>query len=70
MVAAFIFKLAIPLAVIAIIWSGIQFMIAGGSEDRIKKARVWFLWAILGLTISLIGMGFVSLIKSILGTVG
>ena len=66
-IANFIFILVIPLAVIIIIWSGILFMYAGGNEEKIKKAKQTFFWAIIGLTIALIGTGFISLIKDILG---
>lgn len=66
-IAGYIFKLAIPVSVIVIIWSGIVFMSAGGNEQRITNAKKTLFWAIVGLAVCLIGLGFVSLIKDILG---
>lgn len=61
-----IIDLAIPIAVILIIWIGIQFMTAQGNPEKINKAKKALFWVIIGLAIILIGNGFVSLIRSIL----
>lgn len=61
-----IIQIAIPLAVILIIWIGIQFFLAQGNPEKITKARTSLLWLIVGLAIILIGDGFVALIKSVL----
>jgi hypothetical protein len=66
--ASFVFTLLIPLSLIAIVWSGIAFITAGGNEDRIKKARSWFLWAIIGLAVGLIGVGFVKIVLGAMGS--
>lgn len=63
----YILQIAMAAAVIAIIWSGILFMTAGGKEDRVTQARKTFLWAIIGLAVVLVGMGIVALIKDVLG---
>jgi hypothetical protein len=65
----FLLSLVIPVAVIMIIWSGILFMTAGGIEDRVTQAKKYFTWAIVGLAIALIGKGFISLVRDILGGV-
>ena len=59
-------KIAIPIAVILIIWIGIQFFLAQGNPEKITKAKSSLLWLIVGLAILLIGKGFISLIESIL----
>jgi prepilin signal peptidase PulO-like enzyme (type II secretory pathway) len=66
-IGQFLFALLIPLATLAIIWSGVMLITAGGNEDRVKKGRAWLLWAIIGLAVGLIGYGLVNLIQSILG---
>lgn len=66
--ASLIFTLLIPISLIAIVWSGIAFITAGGSEDRVKKARAWLLWAIIGLGVGLIGIGFVKLVLEAMGS--
>lgn len=66
-IAKYVFDLGMVAAVIVIIWSGIVFMTAGGNEQRITSAKKTFFWALVGLAICLIGLGFVDLIKDILG---
>ena len=66
-IAQFLFGLLIPLATLAIIWSGVMLITAGGNEDRVKKGRAWLLWAVIGLAVGLIGYGLVNLLQSILG---
>ncbi|MEK7583169.1 MAG: pilin [Patescibacteria group bacterium] len=61
-----IIKIAIPLAVIMIIWIGIQFFLSQGNPEKVSSARKALWWTIVGLMIILIGEGFVSLIRSIL----
>ena len=46
-------KLALPIAVIFIIWSGFLFVFARGSEDGLKKARATLQWSIIGLAITI-----------------
>lgn len=47
----------IPIGVIVvvffIIWSGFLFVTAGGSEEKIKKARTTFTWTMIGAAILL-----------------
>lgn len=65
-VANFIFIIAIPIAVIAILISGIKYLTAGGNEDKIKSARQALIWTAAGLVIILIGKGIISVIQSLL----
>lgn len=66
-VTNFLLNLVIPAAVVVIVWSGIQFMIGSGNEDRITQAKTTFTWAIIGLTVALIGKGLIVLIRDVLG---
>lgn len=63
----FVYAIAIPLAVIMIIYSGILFLTAGGKEAQVTKARKTIIWVIVGIAIILIGRGIITLIKDILG---
>lgn len=65
-VANFIFIIAIPIAVIVILISGIRYLLAGGNEDKINSARRALVWAAVGLVIILIGKGIISVIQSLL----
>jgi len=65
-VANYIFNLAIPVAVLVIIYGGFRMLTSGGVPANYKKGLDALKYAALGLAILLIGKGFVSLVKSIL----
>jgi len=66
-IANYVFYIVIPIAVIAIIWSGILFLSAGGSEEQVTKAKRSITYSVIGLAIALVGGGFVTLIQDITG---
>jgi type IV secretory pathway VirB2 component (pilin) len=66
-ITQYVFNLGMAVAVIVIIWSGILFMTASGSEERVTKAKTTFFWALIGLAICLLGSGLVYLILDVLG---
>ncbi len=65
-IGVWIFNLAIPIAVIIIIYAGILMLTAGGNPGKFQKGSKALWYAILGLAIVFIGKGFVTLIESIL----
>ena len=65
-IMGYITKLAIPIAVIIIIWIGIKFFLAQGNPEKINQASKALLWTIVGFAIILIGDGFIALIQSVL----
>lgn len=65
-IGKWIFNLAIPIAVIIIIWAGVLMLTSGGDPGRFKKGTTALWYAVIGLAIVLIGKGFVTLIQSIL----
>lgn len=67
LIAEFIYKIAIPIAVIMILYAGLLFMISGGNEGRVRKAKNALTWALIGIAILVVGGGFVYLIKDIMG---
>lgn len=46
-----IIPLLFALATVIFMWGVIQYIIAGGSEDRAKNAKQVILWGIIGLTV-------------------
>ncbi|MEX2090615.1 MAG: pilin [Candidatus Paceibacterota bacterium] len=64
--AQWLFNLAIPIAVVMIVYSGVLFLTAQGNPQQVTKAKDVLKWAVVGLAIILIGSGFVTLIQSIL----
>ena len=65
-IGKWIFNLAIPIAVIVIIYAGVLMLTAGGNPGKFKKGAEALKYAVIGLAIVLIGKGFVTLIQSIL----
>lgn len=65
-IGKWIFNLAIPIAVIIIIYAGLLMLTAGDNPGRFKKGSDALKYAVIGLAVVLIGKGFVTLIKSIL----
>ncbi len=58
--------LAIPIAVMVIVISGIWMMASGGDPGKFGQARKMLVWAVIGLAVILIGEGFLKLIESII----
>jgi len=59
-------NIAIPIAVIMIIYAGFMFLTSAGNSSRITKAKNILWYTILGFAVLLIGKGFFLLIESIL----
>ncbi|MEA2113205.1 MAG: pilin [Patescibacteria group bacterium] len=59
--------IGILIAVGMIIYSGVLFMIAGGSDEKITTAKKTLMWSLVGLAVLLIGRNWISLVESILG---
>lgn len=53
-------------AVIMVIWGGIQYMTSGGSEQRLGSAKKTILWAIIGAAILWSGKFIIDAIDYIL----
>ncbi|MBI2022235.1 hypothetical protein HYS97_00060 [Candidatus Daviesbacteria bacterium] len=63
----FVFYAAIVLAVIFLMFSGIQMITSGGDSEKLTQARRRMTFAIVGLTIVLLAFLIVSIILSALG---
>ena len=50
------------LALLAIIWSGIQFIISIGNEQQLQRAKKSLLWAVIGLVVIFLAFVIVELI--------
>mgnify|MGYP001571992962 CR=1 FL=1 len=60
------YRIAIPIAVVVIIYAGAILMLSQGKPDVIKRGRLMLTYAVIGLGVLLIGRGFFTLIKSII----
>ncbi|TRZ79858.1 hypothetical protein D4R86_05255 [bacterium] len=65
-IASFLLTIAIPLSVVAIIWTGIQFFLAQGNESKITNAKKTLKWAIIGLAVVIGAYAIVATIKEVI----
>ena len=65
-ISQWIFNISIPVAVIFIIYGGLQFLLAGANPAMAARGKQTLKYATLGLAVVLIGYGFVTLIESII----
>ncbi len=65
-IGKWIFNLAIPIAVIIIIYAGVLMLTSGGQPARFQSGAKALWYAVIGLAVVLIGKGFVTLVQSIL----
>ena len=66
-IANYVYLIAIPIAVIMIVYGGVRFLMARGNPGEVTKAKQILLWAMVGLAVIFINTGFVYLVKAILG---
>jgi hypothetical protein len=69
-IAGFLIKLAMVLAVLALIWAGFQFVTAQGNEEAIKKAKRNLVWTIAGIFVILASQIIIEFVKEMLGGSG
>ncbi len=65
-IITWVFYLAIPIAIIMLVWAGLMMLTAAGNASKFDKGKKILTYAVIGLTIVFIGRGFISLIQSIL----
>lgn len=62
----FLLTVAVPIAVILIVYAGLIFLTSGGNTGKITQARTILWYTMVGFTVILIGKGFYLLIESVL----
>lgn len=67
-IIAWLRNIALLVAVFMILYAGLLFMSAGGNETKISNAKKTLIYALVGLTIVIIGEGFIILLQNILNT--
>ncbi len=65
-IANWLLGIGLTISTIVILWAALQFIIAGGSEERVSKARKTLWYAIIGMTVLLLAKGVTSVIKAFL----
>ncbi len=66
-VISLLYWVAIPVAVIMILYGGFKIMLAGGDPKKFSDGKKIILYAVIGLAIVLVSGGVVAIVKSVLG---
>ncbi len=67
-IAKIVAQIGLPAAAMVIIYSGFLFATAGGNEDKLKKAKQTFFWAIIGTALLLGAWAIAEAIKQFITT--
>lgn len=65
-VKVFLWALVAPLSTIILIWIGILFITSEGNPEKIKKAKQYLFYVIIGIFVALLATGLAEVIKSIM----
>lgn len=58
-----LFTVVIIAAVIALMWGGLKYIMAGGNEDQVKEAKNLIFYAIIGLVVAIMAFGLVNYLQ-------
>ena len=53
------------LAILALSWGGIQFLISYGSDEKVKKAKHTIIYSLLGVILSIAAYGIIDIVNSL-----
>ena len=63
-----VIQLLFVLATVIFIWGVVQYVIAGGSQDKTQAARNVILWGIIGMTIMASAWSIVGILCKVFGS--
>ncbi|MBU2220192.1 pilin [Patescibacteria group bacterium] len=66
----FLMTLALPFAVLMLVWAGFQFATAQGSEEKLRTAKRNLIWTVVGVLVILAAREIVGYITELLGGTG
>jgi prolipoprotein diacylglyceryltransferase len=66
-IVTYLFGLLIILAVIFLVIAGIMFITAQGDTEKIKKARDYVLWALIGVIVGVLAYALVNFVSQMVG---
>ena len=66
-VITFIIVIAVIIAVLFLIWGGIQWILSGGDKSKVESARNTIIGAIIGLVIVFLGYFVISIVAGAFG---
>ena len=61
------FRVAIVVSIIMVLWAAYEYVTANGDEEKITKAKKAILYAACGIVAALLAYGFPDLVASVFG---
>ena len=52
------------IAVIAVMLSGFMYLLSGGDEEKVKKAKMWITWSLIGVLLSISSWYIINIINN------
>jgi Na+/proline symporter len=62
-----VYTIFLIVVVICLVLAAFNFITAGGNEEKIKKAKEWVKYALIGVAVALLAGGVVALLTNLLG---
>lgn len=62
--------IALPLAIVMVVWGGIQIMTAAGSEERVTSGKKTIMWTVIGYAIVFLVRFIIGFVAEMLGGPG
>jgi hypothetical protein len=53
------------IAVIALIISGIMYLVSWWAEEKVKKAKTWIMWSLIWVLLSISAWGIINMLNNI-----
>ncbi|MDD3646682.1 MAG: pilin [Candidatus Gracilibacteria bacterium] len=53
------------IAVISVMISGIMYLVSGGEEEKINRAKKWIIWSLVGVILSISAWGIINFINQL-----
>ncbi len=66
----FVGVIVMIISLIMLLWSAILYLTAGGSEDRVNRARSYLIYAIVGIVVAILAYSVQPFIQNVLQGVG
>jgi len=52
------------IAVIALMWSGIMYLVSSGEEEKTNRAKKWIIWSLVWVVLSISAYGIIELVNT------
>ena len=65
----FLFAIFMGVALLFVVWGGVQFVVSGGDPTKVSEAKKRLIWAVIGISVALLAAFVDDILRSVLGVV-